>query len=81
MRGEPVVALPEREIHERTGEGFIYCEIECECVTQEHGVSPDYSETPPPCGCRFDLAEPRIFVCCVSLDFTASVARGALLES
>ena len=24
------------------------CEIECECVTQEHGLSPDYSETPLP---------------------------------
>ena len=23
VRGEPVVALPEREIHERTGEDFI----------------------------------------------------------
>jgi hypothetical protein len=47
VRGEPVVAFPEREIHERTVR-FHYCEIECECVTQEHGVSPDYSETPLP---------------------------------
>lgn len=31
-------------------------------------ISPDYSETPPPRGCRSDLAEPRKFCVLLSLD-------------
>jgi hypothetical protein len=48
VRGKPVVVFPERERYTRELVRIHYSEIECECVTYEHGVSPDYSETPLP---------------------------------